>query len=52
MTDAERERTLAAMPLGLGGPQPIADACLYLAGSGGSWMSGSILNVSGGMWRG
>jgi NAD(P)-dependent dehydrogenase (short-subunit alcohol dehydrogenase family) len=39
-------------PLGLGGPEPVAHACLYLAGESGDWVSGAVLNVSGGWWRG
>lgn len=39
-------------PLGIGGPEPIAHACLYLARESGDWVSGTVLNVSGGRWRG
>ena len=39
-------------PLGLGGPEPVAQACLYLAGPAGNWVSGTVLNVSGGRWHG
>ena len=39
-------------PLPIVGPDPVARACLYLAGSGGSWTSGSVLNVSGGRLHG
>lgn len=42
----------AMYPLGLGGPEPVAEACLYLAGPGGAWVSGTVLNVSGGRWHG
>ncbi len=42
----------AIYPLGFGGPEPVAEACLYLAGPGGAWVSGTILNVSGGRWHG
>ena len=52
MTAAERDAEDAAFPLGLGGPEPVAEACLYLAGRGGDWVTGSILNVSGGRWQG
>jgi NAD(P)-dependent dehydrogenase (short-subunit alcohol dehydrogenase family) len=41
-----------AQPLGIGGPEPVAHACLYLARTSGDWLSGSVLNVSGGRWRG
>ncbi len=49
---AEKAAYLAAYPLGFGGPDPIAHACLYLLRSSGDWISGSVLNVSGGGWKG
>jgi NAD(P)-dependent dehydrogenase (short-subunit alcohol dehydrogenase family) len=52
MTEQERREYEAAHPLGIVGPGPVADACVYLAGPGGDWISGSVLNVSGGWWRG
>ncbi|RWI88947.1 SDR family NAD(P)-dependent oxidoreductase [Mesorhizobium sp.] len=39
-------------PLGFGGADPIADGVLYLLGQGGNWISGSVLNISGGLFRG
>ena len=39
-------------PLGMGGTDPIAQACLYLVGRSGDWVSGSVMNVSGGAWKG
>ncbi len=39
-------------PLGFGGPQPIADAVEYLLADSGRWISGVVMNVSGGYWRG
>ncbi len=41
-----------AFPLGVGGPEPIARMVRYLLGPGGDWISGSILNMSGGEWKG
>jgi NAD(P)-dependent dehydrogenase (short-subunit alcohol dehydrogenase family) len=41
-----------AFPLGIGGPEPIARMVSHLLGPGGDWISGSILNVSGGEWKG
>ncbi len=52
MTDAEIAAETAIYPLPLGGPEPVAQACLYLAGPGGDWVSGTVLNVSGGRWHG
>jgi NAD(P)-dependent dehydrogenase (short-subunit alcohol dehydrogenase family) len=51
MTAAERKMQ-AQYPLGIGGPEPVADACLYLARDSGRWISGTVLNVSGGRLRG
>lgn len=42
----------AVFPLGFGGPQPVADAVTFLLGSTGDWISGAVLNVSGGALRG
>jgi 3-oxoacyl-[acyl-carrier protein] reductase len=47
-----REAYLAAHPLGFGGPKPIADAVSYLLDDSGDWLSGTVLNVSGGDHRG
>ncbi len=52
MSDQEIAAYEAAHPLGIGGPGPVADACVYLAGPSGDWISGAVLNVSGGWWRG
>jgi NAD(P)-dependent dehydrogenase (short-subunit alcohol dehydrogenase family) len=52
MTERQRTEYLEQFPLGLGGPDPIADACLYLARGSGNWISGAVLNVSGGWVRG
>jgi NAD(P)-dependent dehydrogenase (short-subunit alcohol dehydrogenase family) len=52
LSQAERAEYDAAHPLGIVGPGPIADACVYLASSSGDWISGAVLNVSGGWWRG
>ena len=52
MTIEERSAYEAAHPLGIVGPEPVARACLYLASAGGDWITGAVLNVSGGWWRG
>jgi NAD(P)-dependent dehydrogenase (short-subunit alcohol dehydrogenase family) len=52
MSDSERRAYEAIYPLGEGGTAPVVAACLYLLGPGGDWVSGSILNVSGGRFRG
>jgi NAD(P)-dependent dehydrogenase (short-subunit alcohol dehydrogenase family) len=50
--DDERARYTAEHPLGIVGPGPVADACVYLASASGDWISGAVLNVSGGWIRG
>jgi NAD(P)-dependent dehydrogenase (short-subunit alcohol dehydrogenase family) len=52
MTSEERAAYDAAHPLGIVGPEPVARACVYLASPGGDWITGAVLNVSGGWWRG
>jgi NAD(P)-dependent dehydrogenase (short-subunit alcohol dehydrogenase family) len=52
MSEEEREDHERRFPLGIGGPEPVAHACLYLARGSGDWISGAVLNVSGGWWRG
>ncbi|MGH2573643.1 MAG: SDR family NAD(P)-dependent oxidoreductase [Actinomycetota bacterium] len=52
VTSPQNVATRRASPLGIGGPEPIAHACLYLVGESGDWISGSVLNVSGGWLRG
>jgi NAD(P)-dependent dehydrogenase (short-subunit alcohol dehydrogenase family) len=52
LTPEERTGDDPAFPLGLGGPEPVAHACLYLARPSGNWISGAVLNVSGGSWKG
>jgi NAD(P)-dependent dehydrogenase (short-subunit alcohol dehydrogenase family) len=52
MTAAEIDADRALFPIPIAGAQPIADACLYLAGPGGDWISGTTLNVSGGRYHG
>jgi len=42
----------AVLPLGFGGPQPVADAVRFLLDASGRWLSGAVLNVSGGALRG
>jgi NAD(P)-dependent dehydrogenase (short-subunit alcohol dehydrogenase family) len=52
MNEEEIAFEAANYPLPIVGPDPVARACLYLAGSGGSWTSGTVLNVSGGRLHG
>jgi len=48
----EREDPHHVFPLGMGGTDPVANACLYLVGPGGDWISGTVMNVSGGVLKG
>jgi hypothetical protein len=52
MSDEQREVYQKTYPLGEGGTRPVVEACLYLLGPGGDWVSGTVLNVSGGRIRG
>jgi 3-oxoacyl-[acyl-carrier protein] reductase len=56
MTDALNEQQTAAMltriPLGVyGEPSDIAAAALYLASSGGRYVTGQTLHVNGGLYQ-
>lgn len=52
MTPEEEEHLRSTFPLGPGGVEPIVEAVCYLLGTGGNWISGATLNVSGGQLRG
>lgn len=52
MTEIEKARYLADYPLGFGGPQPVADAVQFLLRPSGDWISGAVMNVTGGRLRG
>ena len=50
--EAEARRYQEDFPLGMGGPQPVADAVNYLLDDSGRWISGAVMNVTGGLARG
>ena len=52
MPEDQRKLYDVVFPLGLGGAQPISDAVLFLLRSSGDWISGAVLNISGGSIRG
>ena len=52
MDEEGAARYMETYPLGFGTAQPVADAVSFLLGSSGDWISGAILNVSGGRVRG
>lgn len=46
-----QEKILAQIPLGrFGEPRAVGEAVAYLAGTGGSWVTGQVLHVNGGMY--
>ncbi|GAA5040159.1 3-oxoacyl-[acyl-carrier protein] reductase [Thermocatellispora tengchongensis] len=51
-TEEERAEYQRRFPLGYGGPEPIAAAVRYLVHPSGDWVSGTVMNVSGGEHRG
>lgn len=51
-SDAEASAYCASHPLGFGTAAPIADAVDYLVSDSGTWISGTVMNVSGGEHRG
>lgn len=52
MPPGELEKYREDFALGEGGPQPVADAVDYLLSDSGRWISGTVMNVTGGFWRG
>lgn len=52
MTTEHRRQYDEKFPLGPIGTEPVANAVSYLLGSGGDFVSGTVLNVSGGYWHG
>ena len=48
----ERAAYEAEHPLGFGTARPLVDAVEYLCRSSGDWISGAVMNVSGGEFRG
>jgi 3-oxoacyl-[acyl-carrier protein] reductase len=51
LDDGLRQRMLDAVPLGrLGRPEDIAATVAFLAGAGGSYITGTVLPVNGGMY--
>lgn len=50
LSDAQREKLLGGIPLGrMGQPDDIAAAVAYLASDEAGWITGTTLNVNGGM---
>ncbi len=50
LPEAQRERLLAAIPLGrMGRPEDVASAVLFLCSEEAAWITGTTLHVNGGM---
>jgi NAD(P)-dependent dehydrogenase (short-subunit alcohol dehydrogenase family) len=52
LSEAERNLYSLVLPLGTGGPQPMAEAVRFLLRPSGDWISGAVFNISGGALRG
>jgi len=51
LTEAQREALLKALAIPrLGTPEDVAEAVAFLTGPGGSYITGTVLNVSGGLY--
>jgi len=51
LTDAQRDALLANLAIArLGTPEDVAEAVAFLVGPGGSYITGTVLNVSGGLY--
>jgi hypothetical protein len=52
MTQAAKDEYQKQFPLGIVGPEPVAHAVSYLLGESGDWISGTAMNVTGGLFKG
>jgi 3-oxoacyl-[acyl-carrier protein] reductase len=52
MSQAEKDAYQQQFPLGIVGPTPVAQAVSYLLAESGDWISGTAMNVTGGLWKG
>ena len=52
MSQREKDAYREKFPLGIVGPLPVAEAVEYLLAESGNWISGTVMNVSGGGQRG
>ncbi len=51
LTDAQRDALLSNLAIArLGTPEDVAEAVAFLVGPGGSYITGTVLNVSGGLY--
>lgn len=48
MTEEEKEKRLSGFPLGIGKPEDISNACIYLLSDAARWITGQNLVVDGG----
>jgi len=52
LSEAERNLYSMVLPLGTGGPEPMAEAVRFMLRPSGDWISGAVFNISGGALRG
>jgi len=52
MSQEEKDQYKQQFPLGIVGPKPVASAVSYLLAESGDWISGTTMNVTGGLFKG
>lgn len=52
MSQEEKDQYKQQFPLGIVGPEPVASAVSYLLAESGDWISGTAMNVTGGLFKG
>lgn len=48
LTEEEREKRIQGFPLGLGKPEDISQACIFLLSDAARWITGQNMIVDGG----
>ncbi len=52
MSQQAKDEYTRQFPLGIVGPEPVAAAVTYLLAESGNWISGTAMNVTGGLFKG